>query len=145
MINNNEKANTIMYQWICNNAPEIFKLDIEEINHQTKNTFISNYDKSETNYAFLKENFIGFDDDFLIRMGVLEGVKMEKIKNNLKIIKQIDYLELLEALIYMEIESEGLKEDEELAKKIKTVAYDWFKSDYVHLLPDEIKIKIENI
>lgn len=64
-IHNFIRANTLMYQWVCNNEPDIFNLTIDEINFQVTNLFYTNYDKNETNYEFLKQNFIGFNEEFL--------------------------------------------------------------------------------
>lgn len=67
---------------------------------------------------------------------------METIIKNYKKLREMDYVSLLEALIYMEIEGSELENDPDLESKIQNLATKWFKSDYVHLLPDEIRIEL---
>lgn len=67
---------------------------------------------------------------------------METIIKNYQKLREMDYVSLLEALIYMEIEGSELENDPDLESKIQNLAINWFKSDYVHLLPDEIRSQL---
>lgn len=72
---------------------------------------------------------------------------MEKILDNFKIINQLSYRELLQALIYKELEGsevETSKTHEELEEFITDLADEWYNTNHLNLVPEEIHEKIFN-
>lgn len=72
---------------------------------------------------------------------------MKEILANFKTIEQLSYKELLQVLIYKELEGsevETSKTPEELEKFIISIANEWYENDYINLVPEEIHAKIFN-
>lgn len=72
---------------------------------------------------------------------------MEKILDNFKIVNQLSYRELLQALIYKELEGsevETSKTHEELEEFIMDLADEWYNTNHLNLVPEEIHEKIFN-
>lgn len=72
---------------------------------------------------------------------------MEKILDNFQIINQLSYRDLLQALIYKELEGsevETSKTHEELKEFITDLADEWYNTNHLNLVPNEIHEKIFN-